>query len=174
MVKLIALLLGIGGIAGAGVCVWTCAKLAFYQSQPVFSRATALLVVFATLFGLCSWTGIELWKNRPRAYKWAELLLALQIPTITIPGFAYQFYTGILLLVSWNHSDGQLGFGLEIASLIDLKISSSIEDYIFGINLIALAALIYLLCIPNPKVIPEPKSVIADQLRDTNSGSAQK
>jgi len=147
MSKFIALLLAIGGIAGVGICGWTCVKLAFYQSQPIFSLAAGLLVIFAVIFALCIWTGVDLWRGRPRAYKWASVLFALQIPAITTPGFAYQFYTGMLLLAYWNHGEGNLGADFELASSITFKISSRIEDSIFGVNLIALAALIYLLSV---------------------------
>jgi len=144
MSKLIALLLAIGGIVGVGICGWTCVKLAFYQSQPIFSLATGLLVIFAIIFALCTWTGVDLWRGRPRAYKWAQVLLALQIPAITIPGFAYQFYTGMLLLAYWNHGEGKLGADFELASSFTFTISSRIADSVFGVNLIALAAFIYL------------------------------
>jgi hypothetical protein len=159
MAKLIALLLGLGGIAGAGVCLWTCVKLAFYQSQPIFSLAAGLLVVFAIIFALCTWTGVDLWRGRPRAYQWAQVLLALQIPAITIPGFAYQFYSGMLLLAYWNHGEGNLGADFELASSITFKISSGIEDSIFGVNLIALAALISLLCLSPQRAKRNPESV---------------
>jgi hypothetical protein len=159
MSKLIALLLVIGGIAGVGVCGWTCVKLAFYQSQPIFSLAAGLMAVFAIIFALCVWTGIDLWRGRPRAYKWAQVLLALQIPAITIPGFAYQFYTGMLLLAYWNHGEGNLGADFELASSITFKISSGIEDSIFGVNLIALAALIVLLCLSPQRAKRAPESV---------------
>ena len=167
MIKLIALLLAIGGIVGVGICGWTCVKLAFYQSQPIFSLATGLLVVFAIIFALCTWTGVDLWRGKPRAYKWARVLFALQIPAITIPGFAYQFYTGMLLLAYWNHGEGKLGADFELASSFTFTISSRIEDSIVGINLIALAAFIYLLSIsqktPQQAPVPAISAVYSDQ-----------
>ncbi|HET6841419.1 MAG TPA: hypothetical protein VFK06_06990 [Candidatus Angelobacter sp.] len=155
-VKLIALLLAIGGIAGVVICGWTCIKLAFYQSQPIFSLAICLLVVFAIIFALCIWTGVDLWRGRPRALNWARVLFALQIPAITIPGFAYQFYTGMLLLAYWNNGEGKLGADFELASSFTFTISSRIEDSIFGVNLIALAALICLLCVSSKTTQQSP------------------
>jgi hypothetical protein len=144
MVKLIGALLGIGGAAGVGIGLWTYSRL-FSQTGTRLSAATALLGAFVLAFGWSTWIGVDLWRGRPQAYKWAEILLALQIPTISIPGFAYRFYTGMMLCLSFNLSEGKLGFEFQLASLLVFKILPEPQDLILGVNLVAIAAFLYLI-----------------------------
>ena len=107
-------------------------------------KEAVLTVFFACIFGWATWTGVELWRNEPRAYKWALILLAFQIPNITIPAFAYQFYTGLSVLVSFS-PPANVGFEFHLASLIAFQASPNVPDVIVGINVVAVAALIWLL-----------------------------
>jgi hypothetical protein len=142
-VKSIALLLGIGGVAGFGICVWTYFQL--FEANSLFSKAGALMGVFLVVFGWSAWVGLDLWRRKRQATKWAIVLLALQVPTITVPGFAYQFYTGLTAGPLFNFTEGNFNFNFEIASAIVFQISHKVQDAIFGLNIVAMAALIYLL-----------------------------
>ena len=144
--RAIALLLGLGGVAGVGIGIWTDVKI-LTKSGIRFSPVLALFGVFILVFGWSTWVGVDLWRNRAPAYKWAKVLLALQIPNIGVPGFAYQFYTAMSLYLSWNGNEGRLGLDFEVASSISVQVSGSVEGLILGVNLIALAALIYMLSI---------------------------
>ena len=100
---------------------------------------------FCGHFGLCTWTGVELWRKKPTAYRWAQILLIAQIPSVSFPGFAYYFYTGFTLYLSLNTMPSVLvGFQFELGSAMKIAISSEIEGFAFGLNLVAIAAL-YLL-----------------------------
>jgi hypothetical protein len=136
-VKLISLLLTIGGAVGIGVSLW-----AFSHAASL--KEAVLTVVFAGIFGWATWTGVELWRNKPRAYKWALILLVFQIPNIAIPAFAYQFYTGLSLLVSFS-PPANVNFEFHLASLIAFQASPDMQDLVVGINVVAIAALIWLL-----------------------------
>ncbi len=135
--KLISLLLSIGGAVGVAVSLWALSHVAS-------SKQAVLAVLYACIFGWAMWTGVDLWRNKPRAYKWALILLAFQIPNISIPAFAYQFYTGLSFLVSFT-PPANVGFELHLASLISFQSSPSVQDVIVGINVVAITALIWLL-----------------------------
>ncbi|HEY1525471.1 MAG TPA: hypothetical protein VGH51_04465 [Candidatus Angelobacter sp.] len=141
--KLVSLLLIVGGIAGVAIALWS--ELQFLQTQAAANRAAALMDAFALIFGACTWTGVELWRKKPAAYRWAQILLIAQIPNISFAGFAYYFYTGFTLYLSLNTMPSVLmGFQFELGSAMKIAISSEIEGFTFGLNLAAIAAL-YLL-----------------------------
>ena len=83
-------------------------------------------------------------RNKPRAYKSAMILFGLQIPIVSIPEFSYQFYTGLLFLVSFS-SPANIGVEFHAASKIGVGIASGAEDVLVGINVIAVAALMWLI-----------------------------
>jgi hypothetical protein len=135
--KLIALLLIIGGIAGATFSVVTWLR----TSTTALVTASIVLV-----FGCSAWAGFKLWTGTPSGYTWAKILLAMQIPSISIPGFVYQFYTAAVLSLSYSrHTDSRLGLNFELGSALAFQISPEIQDLVIGVNLIAIAALIYLI-----------------------------
>jgi hypothetical protein len=142
--KLVSLLLIIGGIAGVAVALWS--ELKFLQMHVAANRAAAAFMgAVAVVFGACTWTGVELWRNRPAAYRWAQILLLAQIPSVSFPSFAYYFYTGFTLYLSLNTMlSVQLGLQFELGSAIRIALSSETDGFVFGLNLVAIAAL-YLL-----------------------------
>jgi hypothetical protein len=101
IVKLISLLLALGGAAGIVIGLST-ELTQLVQSWPWPSAMTALMGLFVVVFGLSTWVGIDLWRGKPRAYRWAKILLIAQIPQVSVPGFAYHFYTGLVLLLSYS------------------------------------------------------------------------
>ena len=144
--RLLALMLGLGGLVGIGVCLWTYIQI-LVQSGMKFSPAAALFGVFIVIFGWSAWVGAELWQDKPKAYAWAKILFLLQIPTINVPHFAYQFYTALMLGLEFNRDNDKIGLDFQIASAIDFRIAHDIDNLILGVNLIAVAALIYLMTV---------------------------
>ena len=141
--KLVAILLGMGGLAGLSIALWTETSLLFQQGG---NRINAALVgLFAFIYGVSTWTGIELWRKKPPAFTWAQVLLVAQIPTVGFPGFAYYFYTGLTLYLSFStRHDAVSGVECQIGSAFHFQISQEIEGFVWGINLVAILAL-YLL-----------------------------
>ncbi|HZD92773.1 MAG TPA: hypothetical protein VE133_00880 [Candidatus Sulfotelmatobacter sp.] len=140
--RLVALLLIVGGVAGVGIALWT--EIQLLISKGSGSGPAALFGVVAVIFGFSTWVGIELWQRKPRAFKWAVPLLVAQLPNVSLPGFSYQFYTALSCCVLWNQPNTTLGFEFEFASAIRFLISRDIQEIIFGINLVPIVAL-YLL-----------------------------
>jgi hypothetical protein len=142
--RAVALLLGLGGAAGVGISVWMYSKI-LMQTGLRLSAAAALFGTFIVVYAWSTWVGVDLWRGKQQALKWAAVLLALQIPNIIVPGFAYQFYTGATLYLSWDFGDAVLRFDFELASAAVFQISSKVEDSVLGLNLVALAALVWVL-----------------------------
>ena len=145
-IRLLSLMLALGGIAGISICLWTYGRI-FAQSGMKLSPTTALFGVFIVVFGWSTWIGVEMWQDRPQAYKWAKILFLLQIPTISLPGFAYQLYTGLMLTLAFNRDNDKIGLDFQLASSIDFRIGHDVENLILGVNLVAIAALVYLMSV---------------------------
>lgn len=137
-VRFLALVLGLGGLLGVG--------LAFYMGYTFLQQhwVYAFLVgAFIAVFVWCSVTAARLWRGDPSGWKWALILFAAQIPVLTVPGLSYEFYTGLAIkIVGGNVEDHfPIGLGTNINAYLDVRIT----DLVYGINLFALGAVIYLL-----------------------------
>ena len=138
---LIALWLGIGGALGL--------VLAFYSETQMFLAGnyglTFIMAIFLVLFGGSAWAGFELWRRSPYAFTLARISLALQIPIFTVPGF---YFTGFIVGARVYATAGscQPGFqlGFDLRSGIYFRISPEIDCTLIGLNLLAVAALLYL------------------------------
>ena len=129
--KLVALLLVVGGIAGVMLSLW--AEGRFLSVSADNRMLAALMGLYAFIFGSSTWIGIELWRKKPSAFKWAQVLLVAQIPTVGFPGFAYYFYTGLTLYLSFStRPDAVTGFEFQLGSAFHFQISREIDghDYI--------------------------------------------
>jgi hypothetical protein len=159
--RLVAVLLIIGGSVGAAISLWAEAR----AYAPADLRFVAAAMV---LFGCSVWVGVRLWQGRPNSYRWAQALFLLQIPNITVPGFSYQFYLGLTLVLSFSReAASKLNLDFEIASGLTFKISSEIENLVVGINLVALGILIYLL-MKSREEIPQKPLAGSDELEASN------
>ena len=144
VIKAIALLLMIGGLVGLVIVVFIDARYLLRPDASFFSFSVAIAGIFILLYGWAIWTGIDLWRGRPQALTWALVLFAIQIPTVTVPGFTYEFHTGFIVRILFNAA-GRLGFDFNLGSSFMFYISSSIQGIVLGINLVAMLAFIYLL-----------------------------
>jgi hypothetical protein len=143
--RMVALLLILGGALGVGLTFWIDINLLLTSQISILSSVTAMAGVFICLFGWCAWTGIDLWRGRRQALKFAMILFALQIPILTVPGFSYYFYTGFLLRIAVL-TGGEIDAGFKLASSgFKLYVSSDVEGLAIGVNLVALFMLIYLI-----------------------------
>ena len=121
-------------------------------------------VLVAALLGLFVWSviaGIRLWRGEPKGWKWATILFALQIPIFTVPGLSYEFYTGLSLKVVGGDTTGNLG--LNFGAYADFHLSTQVDGLIYGVNVVALIALIYLLMNrPGKAMQPTAQGTAAD------------
>ena len=90
--KALAALLILGGAVGIGI-----ALLVGYQLAQANWAYAGLMALLLALFAWSALTGIRLWRGDPRGWRWAVILFAAQIPVLAIPGFAYEYFTGIAI-----------------------------------------------------------------------------
>jgi hypothetical protein len=99
-----------------------------------------------------------LWRGEPKGWKASTILFALQVPILTIPGLGYEFYTGIALKIVAG--DVAHMFGFNLGASIDLNVGSDVTGFILGVNVVAIAAVIYLLRNrPGKSAQPAPQAV---------------
>jgi hypothetical protein len=142
--RIVALLLILGGAFGVGLTIWLDVNLLMSSQLSLLSLATAIAGVFILLFGWCVWTGVDLWRGRRQALKFAMVLFAMQIPVITVPGFSYHLHTGLQLRLALM-TGGEFDVGFKLGSGFNFYISSDVEGLSIGVNLVALFVLIYLI-----------------------------
>lgn len=116
-----------------------------FLSVKLIARPVLFLVFipFVILFVFYIVKGISLWKGKANAYKWAFWLFVIQIPMISIPGFSYHLYTGIVF--AYRFGDVTNNLILKLGGGFNFYISHAIKAQYFGVNLFALIASIYLL-----------------------------
>ena len=136
-VRSLAFILEVGGLLGIFIAIYLGYTLA--QQQWVL---VVIAVVFLGVFAWTLLTGTRLWRGDPRGKKWAKILYAAQIPILTVPGFTYEYYTGLLIGVVGGRVQSNLK--LEFGAGLTLYFATRISDLVYGINLFAVAAFVYL------------------------------
>jgi hypothetical protein len=136
--RTLALLLMVGGVLGVGISIFTAGQfLRMHWIYGVLIAGVLFVFVWSAL------TGYRLWRGEVRGWKWATILFALQIPILTVPGFSYEYYTGIALQIMGGHVDKT--FTLSLGSNANLYLDTRIVDLRYGVNLFAIGATIFLL-----------------------------
>ena len=141
--RLIAAMLMVGALTGFG--------LGIPMFRSAFKRrvknSLPLLASYGVMwFGLFAWTfyvGIELWKEMATGYRWATILYAAQIFKITLPGLSYEFFTGARF--QWMLTQGETPSSFEVGSAAEIYLSPQISHKEVGVNIVALAVVLYLL-----------------------------
>jgi len=137
--RLLVVLLVVGGLLGIAAAIPLIQNFA-RQGEQLRIIVPALSI---PVFGWCIWTGINLWRGLASGYRWATILFALQIPAVCISRVTYEFSTGFSARVLFGNSTRQ--FGANIGSSLNFLISPEPLGWMLGINLIAVAAVAYLL-----------------------------
>lgn len=141
-IKLIALLLMFGGIYGA---IWE--LYIEWQAWTSAGAGTAALVgLCVLLFGWSTWVGFELWHGERWAFKVAKVIFGAQIPIFALPGFSFDgFYTGFRVYLMIRERPPNIRFGFNAGSGINFLLSPQVDYWFFGVNLVAVIALIHLI-----------------------------
>ena len=142
--KLVSLLLIAGG--GAGVIAAVLSWIGMLDHVSLANRPVVVLMgLFVLVYGFSAWTGVELWRKKPGALKRAQILLLAQVPSLSVTGFAYQFYTGLALYLSLSQRpDIVIGFEFLPGSSLQFQLGAETDGFMLGVNLVAIVAL-YLL-----------------------------
>lgn len=143
IVQVLAGLLIAGGLLGVGLGIYM--GFRFAREHWLY---LVLIVAFAGVFVWTALTGVRLWRGDARGWKWAKILYAAQIPIITVPGFSYEYYVGAAIKVLGGRVNDHLAFALGATG--NFYLDTRITGLVYGVNLVALAAFIYLLTRSKP------------------------
>jgi hypothetical protein len=132
-VRVFASFLMVGGLIGIG----SSAVLA-YRVAPLRPLIAVDGAAFIAIFGWTSAVGLRLWRGDPRGTHWAILLYALQIPSLEVYGFKYNYFTGLAVLMLYSPSGSPVAFdfGAAMAFMFD----GDSRRFVLGVNVIAIAA----------------------------------
>jgi hypothetical protein len=137
--RIIAVLLVLGGLLGILSLVMMHVHLTQqHQILPVISS-----VISVALFAWGIVTGVALWQSTPRGFKWAKILFALQVPVFHVARLTYEFSTCISFRVMIGSTNRHIGG--DIGSSLNFDVSPQSLGFMFGINIVAVLALLYLI-----------------------------
>jgi hypothetical protein len=136
--RVLAVVMIIGAVLGIGLSL-----LMAYRFVPVHWVYGVLVAAFLLLFAWSGVTGLRLWGGDARGWKWAVILFAMQIPVLTIPGLSYEYFTGIALKLMGGNTTQTFTFSL--GANASFYLDTAITDLVYGVNLFAVGAVIYLL-----------------------------
>src|SRR4051794_33949215 len=95
------------------------------------------------LFACCIPTGVAVWQIKFTGLKWAKLLFAIQVPMFSIARFSYEFSTFLSLRVMIGNTAHHIGGNVGSSSNLNLLPQPS--GFLFGINIVAVLVLVYLI-----------------------------
>lgn len=154
--RFLAVLLAVGGVAGIGVSAWM--GYTFVQTHWIYILFAGAL---AALFVWSVNAGVRLWRGEPKGWKWATILFALQVPILTVPGLSYEFFTGLAVKIVGGGPE--LNFAFNFGANANFYLSTETTGLLYGVNVVAILALIYLLRNRPGKVMqPAQQSSVAD------------
>jgi hypothetical protein len=106
-------------------------------------------------FAFTVFAGYRLFKQHPNGLKLARTVFALQVFSIYITGLSYFFCTGACLMIYL----GSFGFDIhfDIATSMRLSVHDSFGGLNIGVNVLAVAAYIFLGKLPKPAQEEEVK-----------------
>lgn len=136
--KVLAVVLVVGGAAGVGLAIWM--GVQFISAHWVNSLFVAAFLVLFLGSGIA---GVLLWRGRANGRKWSTILFAMQIPVLTVRGMSYEIYTG--LSIKAFGGDPGPSFAFNLGANANFSLDPNIASTIYGVNIFALAAFIYLL-----------------------------
>jgi hypothetical protein len=132
-VRVFASLLMVGGLIGIG----SSAVLA-YRLAPLRPLIAVDGAAFIAIFAWTSAVGLRLWREDPRGTNWAILLYALQIPSLDVYGFKYDYFTGVAVLMLYSPGGSPVAF--DFGAAMALMFDGDSPRFVLGVNVIAIAA----------------------------------
>ena len=136
-VRFLALLLVVGGLVGIGTSVFM--GYGFLPQHWVYG---VIVAAFLVLFVWSLIVGVRLWRGDPRGIKWSKILFSCQVPILTVPGFSYEYFTGVSIKIVGGEVDSNVALNLGAGA--EFFLDTRITSLVFGINIFAVLALVYL------------------------------
>jgi hypothetical protein len=106
--------------------------------------ARCLLVPFLGLYAWGIWCGTCLLEQRQNSVRANVMFWVVQIPYLTSPIAGYKFASGSLLYVTYSPSTSSPGLLYRFGSQFEYSLLKVGTPFVFGINVLALAVVIWL------------------------------
>lgn len=137
--RLIAVMLLAGGLLGL-----LGSALPVYHSFQQYRVTAAISGILSTAwFAWCLPAGAALWRTTPTGFRWARLLFAMQVPVFSIARISYEFSTFFSLRFLIGNTTSHIGGNLGSSSNLHWLPQS--VGFLFGINVVAVVVLLYLM-----------------------------
>lgn len=101
--------------------------------------------LFLGLFVWSAIVGLRFWRRERRAWIWAAILFAIQIPIVAFPGLRYWYYTGVVARLVLVHITNSITVGFGFGAGGALWLGAGNPDLMYGFNVFAGLAFTYLL-----------------------------
>jgi hypothetical protein len=137
--RIIAFFLLAGGLLG----ILNSVLMGFHFAHRQESLRVISAILSAALFAWGILTGVALWRGTLRGFKWAKILFALQVPVFSVARLSYEFSTFFSFRVMAGATNHYIGGN--IGSSSNLYVAPQSLGLMFGINIIAVIALLYLI-----------------------------
>lgn len=89
----------------------------------------------------------------------AAILFIAQLPMVNVGSFVYEFYTGVNGGIVVDHQ-GKFDWNLRLGASLEAGSVTPEEDFAWGVNLLPILVLAYLMIVPWP--VREPVSPAAE------------
>jgi hypothetical protein len=130
-------------VAGGQLGILGSVQMGFHFAQQHQSLRVIFAIIGTALFAWGILTGVALWRATPRGFKWAKIMVALQVPVFSVARFSYEFSTLFSFRVMIGNTTHHIGGN--IGSSSNLYLSPQSLGFIFGINIVAAVVLLYLI-----------------------------
>jgi hypothetical protein len=133
IVRMIAILEMLGGVAGVGVVFWQ------ILAAPDEDPSVTLAPVAAALYLFSFVAGLLLWGKKPFGRKASMAIQVLQVPKLMSPQIAFIFSVGCDFWVHylWREGFTILGFELKLLAFHQIFIAEPNAPFLFGISITA-------------------------------------
>lgn len=128
-----------GGILGIAVVV----KLVHAEYEAINAVLSLLLLLVTLLYGYSIYCGVLLIGGNSKGLNQTQINQYLQVISVFISGFAFQYYSGIYLSIGIDLSHPihfKWNWGL---STFQMNLASKSESILFNLNLVALGLILY-------------------------------
>jgi hypothetical protein len=152
--RIIAFFLVGGGLLG----ILSSVLMGFHFAHLHQSPRVISAIVSTALFAWGILTGVALWRGTPPGFKWAKILFALQVPVFCVARLTYEFSTFFSFRVMVGNTNHYIGGN--IGSSSNIYVSPESQGLMFGVNIVAFIALMYLIRVSRFALTEAPSIVL--------------
>ncbi|GAB3092757.1 hypothetical protein [Lysobacter terrae] len=157
-------LFGILALGGGAVGFAVTLQIVLTKSNPI---EWLFCLAFIAMYSWGIWCGLRLIEGQPGAERSNTIYWLLQVPYFLSPVFGYFFTSGFHLTVSLQFAPANFNANFLLGSTMLYSLLQADKPLVFGVNLFALAAALYMNRLAHLAVSPPNHSFEPEPLRDS-------